>query len=132
MGYSRPNGSREVVVAWWQRKVSGAQGVGPKEADSLVRSGAMLLDVREQTEWHAGHAPGARHVPLGNLEGDLGALPRDRSVVVVCRSGHRSARATALLVRSGFEAVNLNGGMRAWAEAGLPVERAGAQPGTVV
>jgi len=59
-------------------------------------------------------------------------LPRDRRVVVVCRSGNRSARATALLVRSGFEAVNLNGGMRAWAEAGLPVERAGAQPGTVV
>jgi len=112
--------------------VSGAQGVGPKEADSLVRSGAMLLDVREQTEWHAGHAPGARHVPLGDLEGKLGALPRDRSLVVVCRSGHRSARASALLVRSGFEAVNLNGGMRAWAEAGLPVESVGAEPGTVV
>ena len=119
-------------MGWWQRKSSGGQGVGPKEADSLVRSGAMLLDVREQAEWHAGHAPGARHVPLGNLEGKLGVLPRDRSAVVVCRSGHRSARATALLVRSGFEAVNLNGGMRAWAAAGLPVVSAGAQPGTVV
>jgi rhodanese-related sulfurtransferase len=53
-------------------------------------------------------------------------------VVVACRSGNRSARATALLVRSGFEAVNLTGGMRAWAAAGLPVETTGAQPGTVV
>jgi len=112
--------------------LGGRQGTGPKEANSLVGAGAVLLDVREQTEWHAGHAPGARHVPLGNLEGMLGALPRDRRVVVVCRSGNRSARATALLVRSGFEAVNLNGGMRAWAAAGLPVETAGAQPGTVV
>ncbi len=119
-------------MGWLQKKLGGGQGVGPKEADSLVRAGAVLLDVREQTEWYAGHAPGARHVPLGNLEGKLGALPRDRRVVVVCRSGNRSARATALLVRSGFEAVNLNGGMRAWAAAGFPVETAGAQPGMVV
>jgi len=119
-------------VGWLQKKLGGGQGVGPKEADSLVRAGAVLLDVREQTEWYAGHAPGARPVPLGHLEGKLGALPRDRRVVVVCRSGNRSARATALLVRSGFEAVNLNGGMRAWAAAGFPVETAGAQPGMVV
>ncbi len=124
--------SREVTVGWLQKAMAGGQGVGPKEADSLIRAGAVLLDVREETEWHAGHAPGARHVSLGNLEGKISGLPRHRRVVVVCRSGNRSARATALLVRSGFEAVNLNGGMRAWAAAGLPVESAGAQPGAVV
>ena len=60
------------------------------------------------------------------------ARSRDRRVVVVCRSGGRSARATALLTRSGYEAVNLNGGMRAWASAGLAVQAGDAQPGTVV
>jgi rhodanese-related sulfurtransferase len=123
---------REVAVGWLQKMLGGDQGIGPKEADGLVRSGAVLLDVREPTEWQAGHAPGPRHVPLGDLEDKLAALPRDRRVVVVCRSGNRSARATALLLRSGFEAVNLSGGMRAWAAAGLPVETKNARPGTVV
>jgi rhodanese-related sulfurtransferase len=124
--------AREVAVGWLQKKLSRGQGVGPKEADSLIRSGAMLLDVREPVEWHAGHAPVARHVPLGSLEGKLGELPREQNVVVVCRSGNRSARATSLLVRSGFEAVNLVGGMQAWAAAGFPVETVGSQPGRVV
>ena len=119
-------------MGWLQNLLGGGRGVGPEQADGLVRSGAVLLDVREQSEWHAGHAPGACHVPLGELEGKLGALPLDRRVVVACRSGNRSARATALLIRSGFEAVNLNGGMQAWAAAGLPVETARAKPGTVV
>jgi rhodanese-related sulfurtransferase len=119
-------------VGWLQKMLGGGRGVGPEQADGLVRSGAVLLDVREHSEWQAGHAPGARQVPLAELEGKLGALPLDRRVVVACRSGNRSARATALLVRSGFEAVNLNGGMQAWAAAGLPVETARAKPGTVV
>lgn len=119
-------------MGWLHRMPGGAEGIGPVEAESLIRSGALLLDVREQSEWQAGHAPGARHVPLGDLDEELGALPRDRRVVVVCRSGNRSARATALLVRSGFEAVNLSGGMQAWAAAGLPVETKNAWPGTMV
>ena len=132
MGYPIGTEAGRFAVGWLQKKLSRGQGVGPKDANNLVRSGAMLLDVREQTEWHAGHSPGARHVPLGNLEGKLGALPRDRNVVVVYRSGNRSARATSLLVRSGFEAVNLNGGMQAWAATGFPVETVGSQPGRVV
>jgi rhodanese-related sulfurtransferase len=119
-------------VSWVQKLLGGGQGVGPKEAADLLRSGAVLLDVREPSEWQAGHAPGARHVPLGTLGSRLDALPRDRRVVVVCRSGNRSARATALLKRSGFDAVNLHGGMQAWASAGLAVEGAQARPGTVV
>jgi len=121
-------------VGWLQGKHGdGDQGdVGPREADALVRGGAALLDVREPAEWQAGHVAGAFHVPLAQLEGRLAALPRDRRVVVICRSGNRSATATSLLVRSGFDAVNLRGGMQAWSSAGLPVERGDARPGTVV
>jgi len=106
--------------------------VGPREADALVREGAVLLDVREPAEWQAGHVAGALLVPLGQLEGRLAALPRDQRVVVICRSGNRSATATSLLVRSGFDAVNLRGGMQAWSSAGLPLETGDARPGTVV
>jgi rhodanese-related sulfurtransferase len=117
----------------WLRTLFGTgKGIAPREADGLMRSGALLLDVREPAEWRAGHAPGARHIPLGELEGRLGELPRDQTVVVVCRSGGRSARATSVLTRSGFQALNLNGGMGAWASVGLAVQTDDGEAGTVV
>ena len=116
----------------WQRGVGGDPGVDPEEAQRLLGSGAALLDVREPSEWKAGHAPGALHLPLGALESRLDTLPTERRVVVVCRSGNRSAKATELLVRAGYDAVNLEGGMRAWAAAGLPVEVSPAGRGRVM
>lgn len=115
-----------------QETLGEVQGIGAQEADNLLHSNATMLDVREASEWQAGHVPGALHVPLGELESSLGTLPRDQRLIVICRSGHRSAKATALLVRSGFDAVNLNGGIVAWASTGLPVENDDAMPGTVV
>lgn len=119
-------------MGWLQTLTGGPKGVRADEANELQRGGAVLLDVRELDEWNAGHAPGARHLPLGELPNRLDSLPRDRQVVVVCRSGHRSSEATSFLVRSGFDAVNLNGGMRAWATAGLLVEGAGNGRGRIV
>lgn len=90
--------------------------------DAVLSAGGLLLDVREPEEWDAGHAPGARHVPLGQLPERMGELERSGPVVVVCRSGSRSALATEWLATAGFDAANLIGGMQAWAHAGLPVE----------
>ncbi|WP_344247333.1 rhodanese-like domain-containing protein [Isoptericola hypogeus] len=85
--------------------------------------GATLLDVREQDEWDAGHAPGAVHIPLGELSVRYGELDAGAPVFVVCRTGGRSAQATRFLVEGvGYDAVNLDGGMVAWARRGLPVE----------
>lgn len=98
----------------------------------MLGQGATLLDVRENAEWRAGHAPSARHIPLSRLPARLRDLPLDRTVVTVCRSGARSARAAALLAREGHDVVNLSGGMRAWARAGLPVIASGGRPGQVV
>ncbi len=81
-----------------------------------------LLDVREDDEWAAGHATGALHIPLGQLPVRLGELDLDEPVHVVCRSGGRSARAVEWLNENGAEAVNVAGGMGAWAEAGRPME----------
>jgi rhodanese-related sulfurtransferase len=89
------------------------------EAGDLA--GVVLLDVREPAEWEAGHAPNAMFRPLGELETVRFELPMNKRVVCVCRSGHRSARATEVLRSWGFDAVNLEGGMQAWAAAGRPV-----------
>jgi len=90
---------------------------------------AVLLDVREHEEWVAGHAEGAVHVPLGQLPGRLGDVPDGSEVVVVCRSGARSAQATAWLAAQGRRAANLDGGMQAWVAAGRPmVSESGAPP----
>lgn len=106
--------------------------VDPVTAQQLVAEGAVLLDVRERWEWQAGHAPRARHIPLAQLGTRVGELPQGRAVVVVCRSGNRSARAAALLARvHGRETLNLAGGMRGWASAGLPVVASGGRPGAV-
>lgn len=89
-----------------------------------VPDSAVLLDVRENDEWAAGHAPGAVHVPMGQVPqriDELASTFPDRPVHVVCRSGARSARVTAYLAQAGWDAVNVDGGMRAWAAAGRPM-----------
>ena len=101
------------------------------QAAELVAGGAILLDVREPHEWQAGHAPKARHIPLGQLAHRATELPAGRRVVTVCRSGARSARAASLLASSGREVSNLAGGMHAWSRADLPVVAKGGGPGRV-
>ncbi len=103
--------------------------VDPTETARLIADGALLLDVRELDEWAVGHAPGALHVPLGQL--DPSTLPHDRVVVAICRSGNRSGTAARWLVAAGIDVRNLAGGMKAWAADGHPVRRDDGHPGTV-
>ncbi|HEY8373022.1 MAG TPA: rhodanese-like domain-containing protein [Pseudonocardiaceae bacterium] len=100
------------------------------ELPAELPSGAVLLDVREQDEWDAGHAPGAVHIPMGELAERLDELPEDGEVYVVCRSGGRSARVTAFLNVNGWDAINVAGGMLSWAAAGRPVvtDQPGVEP----
>lgn len=92
--------------------------VGPAQAIAMAAGGAILLDVREDAEWSAGHAEGAVHMPLGAI--DPAAVPR-ATIVAVCRSGNRSLRAALILADAGHDVVNLAGGMNAWSESGLPI-----------
>ena len=111
--------------------MSTIEHVDPTAADALVGSGAFLLDVRNDDEWDLGHAPAATLIPLGELGARAGELPTDRRILVVCRSGGRSAQATEALVGAGYDAVNVAGGMQAWLAAGLPVVTDAGAPGTV-
>ncbi len=93
---------------------------------------AVLLDVREPDEWLAGHAPGALHIPFGELAARTGELPTDRPVVCICRSGGRSRKAAELLAGKGFDVHNLNGGMRAWSASGSPVVTPEGTVGSII
>ena len=88
---------------------------------SKRRSDFHLLDVRENDEWTAGHIDGAQHIPLSELAGRLGELPKERTIVAVCRSGSRSEAAVRGLRKLGFQAENLEGGVNAWDRAKLPL-----------
>jgi rhodanese-related sulfurtransferase len=100
-------------------------------ARDLVAAGALLVDCREDQEWQAGHAPEAVLLPLSRFADAPAEVPRDRQVVVVCRSGHRSLSATAFLLAQGYDAVNLAGGMQAWVTAGGPLVGAGPAPAII-
>jgi rhodanese-related sulfurtransferase len=93
-------------------------GIDVPAAATLLEGDSVLLDVREHNEWIAGHAPHAVHIPLGELSEATAWMSRQRKVVVVCRSGRRSAFATAALRAAGVDALNLLGGMQAWRDAG--------------
>ena len=97
--------------------------LGPEAAAELVaRDEAELIDVREPYEREAGHIPGSRHIELGSLADSAEDLPIDRPLVFQCRVGARSAMAAFAFRRAGYDAHNLDGGIVAWAECGLPLE----------
>lgn len=108
-------------------RLRGFTQVSALEAVQLLnRDGAMLLDVREDGEYKDGHIIDALHIPLGKLGERMGELEkfREKSIIVSCRSGHRSASACARLRKNGFATVyNLKGGVMAWQSAGLPLQK---------
>ncbi|HZK06434.1 MAG TPA: rhodanese-like domain-containing protein [Actinomycetaceae bacterium] len=96
-----------------------------------VPEGTVVVDVREQDEWDAGHVPDAVHIPMSELAQRVRELP-EAPLLVICRSGGRSARAVSWLRQFGYDATNLGGGTLAWAERRLPVVRDDGAAGTVV
>jgi rhodanese-related sulfurtransferase len=105
------------------RTRSPRRGIDPLAARTLVGGGeAIMLDVREPAEWAAARVAGALHIPLGELTERIQELPRDTKIIVVCRTGRRSALATRTLRRNGHAAENLAGGLEAWRASGLPLQ----------
>lgn len=100
---------------------------------SQVDDDAYLLDVREPDEWAAGHAPGAHHLPMMQVPARMAEIPADRDVVVVCRSGGRSAQVVSYLLGNGWDNVhNLDGGMHSWAASGRDVVTDDGRPPQVL
>jgi rhodanese-related sulfurtransferase len=93
-------------------------------------AGLVVLDVREDDEWVAGHVEGSVHIPLMQLGDRCAELPPGQTLVV-CRVGSRSAYAAAYLLQQGYDAVNLAGGLVAWQQAGRPLVTDAGSPGAV-
>ena len=101
----------------------------PSVMSTNLPDGVFLLDVREDDEWAAGHAPDAMHIPVGSLNEHAAEIPQDREIYVICRSGARSAYAAQALTGAGWKTVNVADGMTGWAVAGKPmVSETGAEP----
>ena len=97
--------------------------ISVEQAYQKYNQGAFVLDVRTQEEWNDFHAPGTTLIPLDELPGRLDELPRDREIVVVCRSGNRSQQGRDILLGAGFTQVtSMSGGLNEWRSAGYPTE----------
>jgi hydroxyacylglutathione hydrolase len=117
----------DAIAAWGKAGHSYASTatLTPTElAARQERGEVVVIDVRGEAEWKAGHIAGAQHIPLGYLTDRLDEVPSDRPVVLHCQGGGRSLIATSLLEARGvIESINLTGGFSAWEKTGLPVER---------
>lgn len=100
-----------------------ASTVSVNEAYQMAQNGAFVLDVRTVEEWNEFHAPGSTLIPLDQLAARLNEVPRDRQIVVVCRSGNRSQQGRDILLNAGFEQVtSMTGGLNEWRASGFPIE----------
>lgn len=113
------------MLLWQTFMGRSANPLSPAQATlRMNREDALVIDVRESSEWASGHIPNARHIPAGQLEKRLQELEKfkTRTVIVNCHAGTRSSNACRLLKKHGFEKVfNLEGGILAWRDAGLPL-----------
>lgn len=101
--------------------------ITPTEAARRMEDGDLvLIDVREPYEWEAGHVPGSTHLEMETIGGRLDEIPSDRPVAFLCLGGGRSGVVAGALRARGHDAYNVDGGFRAWFEAGLPTEPDGA------
>jgi hydroxyacylglutathione hydrolase len=127
VGYERFAGWLKNGVGAWEasgRTLRRTELADAPRARSLVLQGAVTLDVRERSEYEAGHVEGTLHIPLGKLANQAQTLPSDRPVVVYCGHGERSSTGISILEAAGLrDLINLDGGIRAWASAGYSIVR---------
>jgi len=108
------------------QQLSANNGVDAKQAQAMTQQGALLLDVRQPEEFSAIHTPNAQLIPLGDLPARMQEISayKDKPIVVICRSGRRSAKAVELLKEAGYSKVsNIAGGIQGWESDGLEVVR---------
>ncbi len=100
-----------------------------RAAELVSARDAVVVDVRSRSEWTTGHIEGALHIPLPQLGRRLREVPTGKTVVAVCRSGHRSTLAARTLAAAGREAFSLRGGMKAWGRTELPLTKSDRSEG---
>jgi rhodanese-related sulfurtransferase len=99
-----------------------ATDITPQRASELAESGALVIDVRRDYEFEAGHIAGARHIEMNDLTGSAESISRDQAIVFYCRSGNRSGMAAAAFREAGFDAYHVEGGLQEWVSQGLELD----------
>ena len=116
-----------LMMDLFSASLRGYQSATPSDATQLInREDALVLDIREDNEYHSGHIVNSVHIPLGHLDKRITELEKHKAkpIIVGCRSGSRSARACSMLKKQGFEHIyNLKGGIMAWQHANLPITK---------
>ncbi len=110
---------------FFNKKQTGFGSAQPLQvSQKLEKDQPLVIDVREPYEYAQGHIKGSKLIPLGELSARLDELGgKDREIITVCRSGHRSGQAASLLAGQGYNVTNMQGGMMGWQHAGLPVQK---------
>jgi rhodanese-related sulfurtransferase len=103
-----------------------AREVSVDEGYQMYQNGATVVDVRTQQEWDEYHVPNATLIPLDQLPNRLNEVPKDKAILVVCRSGNRSQEGRDILLSAGYNATSMTGGLKEWYAKGYPIE--GAPP----
>ncbi len=104
-----------------------ARDISVDKAYEMYKSGTFLLDVRTQEEWDEYHVPNATLIPLDQLPNRLSEVPKDKEIVVICRSGNRSKEGRDSLLNAGYNATSVTGGIKEWYAKGYDIEGAPAQ-----
>jgi rhodanese-related sulfurtransferase len=104
--------------------LNGMPEVSATEAKQLIDAGAQVVDVRTEVEYTEGHIPGSRHIPMADVQREASSLDQTQPLILYCRSGNRSGPAAEAFAASGWEASSIEGGLIAWADAGLELEPA--------
>lgn len=131
VGFDDVRGYLEDGIGAWENAgydVARLETIPAQELAQRMQSGngksPFVLDVRTEREWKSGHVPGAHHIHGGLLQDRFHEVPRNRPVVVICGSGYRASIAASFLKREGYtEVANVLGGMSAWGNAGIPMEK---------
>jgi rhodanese-related sulfurtransferase len=109
-------------IAYANRRAGWIPEINVEQAYEKYQRSAFILDVRQPEEWNERHIPNATLIPLDQLAQRVNELPRDREIVVVCRSGNRSREGTLILLENGFKQVSsMAGGITDWAAKGYPL-----------
>ena len=104
-----------------------AREVSVDDAYQMYQSGAFVVDVRTQEEWDEYHAPNTTLIPLDQLQARISEVPKDKEILVVCRSGNRSQQGRDILLSAGYNAASMTGGLKEWYAKGYPIEGAPVQ-----
>ncbi len=102
-----------------------SNSISPTQAQDMIKGNnpPIVLDVRQPDEFKGGHIAQAKHIPLDNLASRMSELPKDKTILCVCRSGARSSMAARQLSSAGYTVLNLSGGMMSWQSSSLPIKK---------